>query len=543
MGIPSYFSHIVKKHRNIFKKVSNDTTKIDNLYLDCNSIIYDAVHEAHKAQAQADAENSKINNFSTFEKLLIKMVCEKLDHYIKLLVPAQRVLIAFDGVAPVAKLEQQRKRRYMSWYNEKIVAELKNEKSDTTTWSTSSITPGTEFMKQLTAEIKLHFLANKNNINIMISASDEVGEGEHKIYEYIRQNSEYHSKTTTVIYGLDADLIMLTLNHIHISNKMYLFRETPHFIQTIDKTLDANELYLMDIPYFAERMIEELSACETGEEGETELINTKIFDYIFICFFLGNDFMPHFPALNIRTSGIDTLICAYKHVFNGSKTGIIEYNATEGQTIIWKNLRKFIDYLSSNELESIKNEYTRRDKQAKNNSHHGNNKEEDKLLLIPLKERSIEKFINPHESGWQERYYNALFNIKINDDRRKEICLNYLEGLEWTMKYYSKGCVDWRWSYKYDYPPLLCDLIKYVPYFDTNLLEVKPKNPVSPLVQLSYVLPKSSHYLLPPNIRALLKAEWYNEDCSFKWSFCKYFWEAHVCLPEINISELEMLIK
>jgi 5'-3' exoribonuclease 1 len=543
MGIPSYFSHIVKKHRNIFKKVSNDTTKIDNLYLDCNSIIYDAVHEA-----QADAQNSKINNFSTFEKLLIKMVCEKLDHYIKLLDPAQRVLIAFDGVAPVAKLEQQRKRRYMSWYNEKILAELKNEKSDTTTWSTSSITPGTEFMKQLTSAIKLHFQANKNNINIMISASDEVGEGEHKIYEYIRQNSDYHSNTTTVIYGLDADLIMLTLNHLHISNKMYLFRETPHFIQTIDKTLNANELYLMDIPYFAERMIEELSACETGEEGETKhLTNTKIFDYIFICFFLGNDFMPHFPALNIRTSGIDTLICAYKHVFNGSKTGIIEYNASEGQTIIWKNLRKFIDYLSSNELESIKNEYTRRDKQAKNSSHYGNygnnNKEEEKLLLIPLKERSIEKFINPHEAGWQERYYNALFNIRINDDRRKEISLNYLEGLEWTMKYYSKGCVDWRWSYKYDYPPLLCDLIKYVPYFDTNLLEVKPKNPVSPLVQLSYVLPKSSHYLLPQNIRALLKAEWYNDDCSFKWSFCKYFWEAHVCLPEINISELEMLIK
>jgi len=552
MGIPSYFSHIVKKHRNIFKKISNDTTKIDNLYLDCNSIIYDAVHKARddKAQAQADAQNSKINNFSTFEKLLIKMVCEKLDHYIKLLGPAQRVLIAFDGVAPVAKLDQQRKRRYMSWYNEKIVAELKNEKSDTTTWNTSSITPGTEFMKQLASDIKLHFQANKNNINIMISASDEVGEGEHKIYECIRQNSDYHSKTTTVIYGLDADLIMLTLNHLHISNKMYLFRETPHFIQTIDKTLHANELYLMDIPYFAERMIEELSACETGEEGERiDLINNKIFDYIFICFFLGNDFMPHFPALNIRTSGIDTLICAYKHVFNGSKTGIIEYNASEGQTIIWKNLRKFIDYLSSNELESIKNEYTRRDKQAKNNSHNGNssqysnNKEEEKLLLIPLKERSIEKFINPRESGWQERYYNALFNIKINDDRRKEICLNYLEGLEWTMKYYSKGCVDWRWSYKYDYPPLLCDLIKYVPYFDTNLLEVKPKNPVSPLVQLSYVLSKSSHYLLPPNIRALLKAEWYNDDCSFKWSFCKYFWEAHVCLPEINISELEMLIK
>jgi 5'-3' exonuclease len=546
MGIPSYFSHIVKKHRNIFKKVSKETTKIDNLYLDCNSIIYDAVHELQKEQdqnAHGQKEHSKINNFSTFEKLLIKMVCEKLDYYLELLEPAQRVLIAFDGVAPVAKLEQQRKRRYMSWYNEKIVAELKNEKSGSATWSTSSITPGTQFMEQLTADIKVHFQSNKNNINIMISASDEVGEGEHKIYEYIRQNSEYHSNTTTVIYGLDADLIMLTLNHLHISNKMYLFRETPHFIQGIDKTLDPNELYLMDIPYFAERMIEELSACET--EGESkDLTNNKIFDYIFICFFLGNDFMPHFPALNIRTSGIDTLICAYKHVFSGSKSGIIENNVTDGQTIIWKNLRKFIDYLSSNEFESIKNEYIRRDKQAKNMlSYYDSKKEDEKLLLIPLKDRSIEKFINPYDSGWQERYYNALFNIKINDDRRKEICINYLEGLEWTMKYYSKGCVDWRWSYKYDYPPLLCDLIKYVPYFDTTLLEVKPKNPVTPLVQLSYVLPKSSHYLLPPNIRGLLKAEWYNDDCSFKWSFCKYFWEAHVCLPEINISELEKLIK
>ena len=358
MGIPSYFSHIVKKHRNIFKKVSKETTKIDNLYLDCNSIIYDAVHELQK---------DKINNFSTFEKLLIKMVCEKLEYYLQLLEPAQRVLIAFDGVAPVAKLDQQRKRRYMSWYNEKIVAELKNEKSDSTNWNTSSITPGTEFMKQLTADIKLHFQKNKTNINIMISASDEVGEGEHKIYEYIRQHSDYHSKTSTVIYGLDADLIMLTLNHLYISNKMYLFRETPHFIQGIDKTLDPNELYLMDIPYFAERMIEELSACETGEEAESkDLTNNKIFDYIFICFFLGNDFMPHFPALNIRTSGIDTLICAYKHVFNGTKSGIIENTPTQGQSIIWKNLRKFIDYLSSNEFESIKNEYIRRDKQEKN---------------------------------------------------------------------------------------------------------------------------------------------------------------------------------
>ena len=43
-----------------------------------------------------------------FEKKLIKKVCKKIEEYILELKPNNRVIIAYDGVAPVAKMEQQR---------------------------------------------------------------------------------------------------------------------------------------------------------------------------------------------------------------------------------------------------------------------------------------------------------------------------------------------------------------------------------------------------------------------------------------------------
>ena len=175
------------------------------------------------------------------------------------------------------------------------------------------------------------------------------------------------------------------------------------------------------------------------------------------------------------------------------------------------------------------------------------------FMSIPMKDRSIEKYIDPFRENWEFRYYDSLFDVDIfecngnpkENNRIRQICVNYMEGLEWTMQYYSSGCIDWRWCYKYAYAPLLTDLLRFIPYMDVTMIEEKPKSPVRDLVQLCYVLPMASHNLLPLKLAEKLKREYshfYCDKLEFKWAYCKYFWEAHTELPHIRIQELEHVV-
>ena len=522
MGIPSYFSHLVRNHKGCLKELIRNT--IHNLYIDANSIIYDTLHKL-----ESDGINIR-------EDELIERVFNQIISYIDTIGPSKLCFIAFDGVAPLAKLKQQRNRRYKSSFEKNVYNKIHNK--EIKKWNTCAITPGTEFMKNLNLTLRRLFQERDNKIKIILSASDVSGEGEHKIFEYIRENHLYHKETTSLVYGLDADLIMLALNHLHISDNIYLSRETPHFISQIDDTLEPDKLYMLDIPSLQEAICERVARTSNSHNKNK---NSIINDYIFLCFMLGNDFLPHFPSLNIRNSAIDVLLDAYKDIISPLSTYL-----TDGDKLVWKNIRKIITFLAANERDLIINEYRQRNNMEKR--YIGNKTTEDmekKFLYLPTIERNVERYINPFEQDWQSRYYNKLFDISYSEENIKNICINYLEGLEWTKTYYHNNCKNWRWSYKYNYPPLLEDLLKYIPVFTTEFVETKPKNPINPLTQLSYVLPQDSLYLLPKSTYDLVVDHFsylYQKNLPIQWSFCKYFWESHVIFPNISIDTLETMI-
>jgi 5'-3' exoribonuclease 2 len=590
MGIPSYFSHIVKEYRHIIKDMRT-IRRVNNFYLDSNSLIYDAV----KNNPTYDKTKHK-----EYESELINMVCAKIDFYVDTLKPRDCVFIAFDGVAPVAKLSQQRDRRYKSWYTSQIQRDLEGA-AYKESWNTCAITPGTEFMKKLNTSVSEYY-ENKNKTSVsqpmyIVSSSMEPGEGEHKIFEHIRKYPERHNSpdTTTLIYGLDADLIMLTLNHLYITNNknLYLFRDTPEFIKSVDSSLDANRDYLLDIPELATAVVDYMNEqgiyIEKDEVDDVTLKTNRIKDYIFLCFLLGNDFLPHFPAVNIRTEGIKILLNVYRETLGKDNTKFFINTATN--SIQWKNFHDFISNIAKSEDSLFMDEHKRRDKaekrmgyqsaqghpgqglkQGRNERNDRNNTntntntnpfstntilsqtddvlgtdiyKTDDLLLLPMKERSVEKYINPFSHDWEYRYYKSLFDMEITDERRRQISMNYLEGLEWTYNYYTSGCIDWRWCYKFHYAPLFKDLVKYIPHMNTTFLEKKEKQPIEDVVQLCYVLPRANFNLLPFNVNIVLfdrLGHLYGEDYDFKWAYCKYFWESHADLPTLNIEVLENIV-
>ena len=125
----------------------------------------------------------------------------------------------------------------------------------------------------------------------------------------------------------------------------------------------------------------------------------KMYDYIFLGLILGNDFLPHFPVLNIRTGGIDKILLAYKATIGETSEYI-----TDGTNISWNNLRKVICFLAKFQEKYVNDED--RSRKYKERRGMANTTPEEKMLFFestPTRERELEKYINPSIAYWHNR--------------------------------------------------------------------------------------------------------------------------------------------
>jgi 5'-3' exoribonuclease 1 len=225
---------------------------------------------------------------------------------------------ALVGVAPRAKMNQQRQRRYRS---AETLVEAQKESGTKAPFDSNCITPGTPFMGRLSEVIKFYIQKkikedqSWRDVEIIFSGHEVPGEGEHKILEYIRHQkstSNYHPNLSHCMYGLDADLIMLSLvsHEPHFS----LIREDDVLKNNRTKSPIAS-FHFLHISLLREYLSLDFGVLKktlpTSMAWDLERI---IDDFILLCFLVGNDFLPTLPLLNIAEGSLNRILDTYKKV-------------------------------------------------------------------------------------------------------------------------------------------------------------------------------------------------------------------------------------
>jgi 5'-3' exoribonuclease 1 len=333
MGVPKFYRWISERYPLINQILSDSTLlpEIDNFYLDMNGIIHACTHPN---------DQDSTSKALTFREMILA-IFGYIDRIVTEIVKPKKLLfMAIDGVAPRAKLNQQRARRFRAAQErveKMMIAKQKGETIDEEdVFDTNAITPGTEFMDKVGRHLRW-FIRKKmkedpiwSNLEVVFSGHDVPGEGEHKIMQYIREaraQPDYPPNLRHCMYGQDADLIMLGL--VTHEPHFTLLREVVNFNtrfgakgvrQAIMKQTKEVSFQLLHISILREYIELDLGIGIDFAVDRERLID----DFVFLTFLVGNDFLPHLPTLDISEHAFDTIFNAYKELLQQSPGYIVE---------------------------------------------------------------------------------------------------------------------------------------------------------------------------------------------------------------------------
>jgi len=589
-GIPKMFRWLTDQYPNILNRrlgSAQSIPPIDNFYLDMNGIIHPCTH------GNNEDEITILDETEMFKKIF-----GYVDRLYKIVQPKKVLYLAVDGVAPRAKMNQQRSRRFRSSKEaETLAAKILARDGalpERDAFDSNCITPGTDFMLKLGLAMRKWIEYKqatdpvwKNGCDVVVSGPDVPGEGEHKVMDYIRETKALYDPEnpsashphwspdlTHVLYGLDADLIMLGLaTH---EPHFLLLREKMSVVmagrgrhkhrkkkEMLDYTRDDFEL--LEIAALRQMfMIQFRKFADSGRLNVEYDVNRVIDDFIFVCMFVGNDFLPHVPHMEIDNGALSLMLNNYIDL-------LPEWGGylTDKGAIHPARLENFFYNLAVFEEEHFRrrayeenepgwglgteNEQEKDDvyggwygdtptpKLAKKANKklvvetnvfpiNGDNEGEDSLSELDkaIKSEMEKKSKKPHprdaSRSYREFYYESKLGISPLATKRSEaqrdrraISRDYLEGLHWNLNYYHKGCCSWGWYFPHLYGPLSTDMVNLSEFYGDGDEDIDVKDndgfrefnmdntePFPSLAQLLSVLPPQSANLLPPVLGELM---------------------------------------
>lgn len=281
-------------------------------------------------------------------------------------------------------------------------------------------------------------------------------------------------------------------------------------------------------------------------------------DWVFMCFFVGNDFLPHLPSLEIREGAVDRLVELYKkcvYKTHGWITDSGEVNL-DGVQLILNDLGNAEDQIFKDRQKREKmfqaREKAKKRREGDISAYQGtqfdatalgrgnqpntiNNYKQEAANVRTLNlggRAGLDALLRPQqaqeqssgsgrkrtaaqagleddddddeqkhdevrlwEDGFKDRYYESKFDVgPDNMNFRYSVALQYVRGLSWVLKYYYQGCASWCWYFPYHYAPFASDF-KNIAGLSTQF--EKNTKPFNPLEQLMGVFPAASSSHVP----------------------------------------------
>ncbi|RQM23782.1 hypothetical protein B5M09_003808 [Aphanomyces astaci] len=618
MGVPAFYRWLSEKYpRTIVDAVEESVMTIegrkrfnlidmeaanpngqefDNLFIDMNGIIHPCAHPENGEQPRTE------------EEMFLRLM-EYVDRLVACVRPRRLLYMAIDGVAPRAKMNQQRSRRFRSAQEAKQHAEVDKEVREymelmgqkppqkQTPWDSNVITPGTKFMAKLSKYMRFYVRDRMNNcpvwkqFKVVFSDASVPGEGEHKLMSYIRtQRSQpgYDPNQHHVLHGLDADLIMLGLaTH---EAQFSVLREEVLFGKAKWEKDQKNNQTKLD----ANGVPDAVAKRKRGEFGEhdssTAPSNLKplqflhplqarlpfpydferiVDDFVFMCFFVGNDFLPHLPCMDIRDGAVDYLLLVYAKLLPSlggylTKPGgdvdldkvdviLAEVGAVE-ESIFQRRVAKERENtmrdarrLTSGQRDQVMATVAKdgavavTTKRLKGGEGAAvatagdDDDDDDSTKVLTPAERQEAKYqsmpvelalkyriqakeeakldklkaeIKDHVRLGEPGWKTRYYEDKLKaDDIEIGTILSYVEGLCWVMRYYYTGVASWQWFYPFHYAPFASDLKN----IDRFKISFDVGQPFCPFEQLMGVFPADSRHAIPKPYQGQFTTEYFSK--------------------------------
>lgn len=466
MGIPSYFKTLTEKIPGCLQSTPGGNATPMYLLFDFNCLVYFCLRmmrpytEEGRLQWEADL-------CTEVEKVLV-VVWENAGK-------PPNVFIGVDGVVPMAKIKQQRMRRFKSvWWGAQEVA-YGVRAADEETWDKNAITPGTAFMERLGE--RLQIFAGKRKWTV--STSNEPGEGEHKVMGYLR-NGWIQEPGSIVIYGLDADLIVLSMLTSSYwldekKNPCFLMREKAEFGRIEKRFEDSTFLFLS-----VNKLLE--SICWKVADTRDFITN-----YVAVMSILGNDFLPHGLTLKIRDGGHEKMLGILREMYGAGSRFV------ENGKLVWATFQGLFQKLALSEAGVFE-----ASAKKKRGVRHPAARSETEAKMIPVQILPLEWYVEKEffqgdrlRKDWESVYERY---VPYEDSIRE-----WKYGAQWILDYYLGKPINTFWFYPWHLPPLWGWLAE-----DTsdNAMTVflEEKEPIQPMVQLALVLPMESWWLVRDKI-------------------------------------------